>query len=318
MMDTHRCKLCFRNFINGKALGGHMRSHVIKAKKASKKEEEKEKKPFFDFQTVHSNSSESSYSSSEEESGAVKGQLSNYEMRQSRKQSTFLMDRESETESSKKIPISRRSKRVRKSRNSDFNRFKVNGFLQSKYENEEKKNTSEDSSMAEVEPLSSISDTTPEENVAHCLIMLSKDSWKREEIEYQEEEEENDYYSEDSDVGKVMKSSKVKGRYKCETCNKFFRSYQALGGHRASHKKIRVNTTPSPEEKIHECPFCQRIFPSGQALGGHKRSHFVKGIGEGLDIDLNLPAPIDEDDEISQTTFSAVSDAEFVYPFKES
>ncbi|KAK4476494.1 hypothetical protein RD792_015648 [Penstemon davidsonii] len=305
-----------------------MRSHVMKAKK----EEEKEKKPFFDFQRVHSNSSESSSSSSEEEeSGAVKRQLSNYELRQSPKQSTFLMDRESETESSKKNPISRRSKRVRKSRNSDFKRFKVNGFLQSKYENEEKKNTREDSSMAEVEPLSSISDTTPEENVAHCLIMLSKDSWKREEIEYQEEEEEeNDYYSEDSDVGKVIKSSKVKGKYKCETCNKFFRSYQALGGHRASHKKIKVNTTPSPpptEEKIHECPFCQRVFPSGQALGGHKRSHFVngatkirpfKGIGEGLDIDLNLPAPIDEDDEISQTTFSAVSDAEFVYPFKES
>ncbi|WCJ22138.1 C2H2-like zinc finger protein [Euphorbia peplus] len=62
--------------------------------------------------------------------------------------------------------------------------------------------------------------------------------------------------------------------------------------------------------KVHECPFCYKVFRSGQALGGHKRSHFVGGGSEdrtvvidhqvpevsmsGL-IDLNLPAPIEED-----------------------
>jgi hypothetical protein len=61
------------------------------------------------------------------------------------------------------------------------------------------------------------------------------------------------------------------------------------------------------KSKGHECPICFRVFRSGQALGGHKRSHFFGGSEErtvvikqalpefpGL-IDLNLPAPIDEE-----------------------
>ncbi|KAK8604322.1 hypothetical protein V6N13_099268 [Hibiscus sabdariffa] len=61
------------------------------------------------------------------------------------------------------------------------------------------------------------------------------------------------------------------------------------------------------KNKGHECPFCFRVFKSGQALGGHKRSHFVGGpdgrtlvIKQGSTdmpalIDLNLPAPVEED-----------------------
>jgi hypothetical protein len=76
------------------------------------------------------------------------------------------------------------------------------------------------------------------------------------------------------------------------------------------------------EKKIHECPVCFRVFNSGQALGGHKRTHVIHGstttvpifsskkVGKSV-IDLNLPAPID-DDEVSQIENSAVSDAEFV------
>ncbi|XP_027338411.1 uncharacterized protein LOC113852386 [Abrus precatorius] len=35
------------------------------------------------------------------------------------------------------------------------------------------------------------------------------------------------------------KSSHKRGKFECTTCNKIFQSYQALGGHRASHKKIK-------------------------------------------------------------------------------
>ncbi|XP_039034689.1 zinc finger protein ZAT4-like [Hibiscus syriacus] len=65
----------------------------------------------------------------------------------------------------------------------------------------------------------------------------------------------------------------------------------------------------SKKNKGHECPFCCRVFKSGQALGGHKRSHFVGGSEETTLvtqqdspetplpalIDLNLPAPVEED-----------------------
>ncbi|KAI3444732.1 hypothetical protein Pfo_001397 [Paulownia fortunei] len=382
MEKRHRCKLCFRNFANGRALGGHMRSHMMKfyeAEKVSKQEEGEEEHPFDDFQSVHPYSSTSSPSSSsseeeeeeeeEEESEEVKGLLS-YELRENPKKSTLLVDhelsfaagsvvlqdRESETESSKKNQICRRSKRVRKSRISDFNRLSMDGFFQvkkSKFEKEGKNNTNEYSSLLEPEPLSSISDTTPEEHVAHCLIMLSRDKWKRDEIEYQEEEEEeaeekkfgNDY-SEDSGVVKVIKTTKVKGKYRCEACNKLFKSYQALGGHRASHKKIKVNTAQeaAPPEAAEKMRPNANSGSGSKAVAvdfliragtrGHKRSHFIGAgaisanvsttspvkqnsrIGETLNIDLNLPAPTD-DDEASQIAVSAVSDAEFVHPIKQ-
>lgn len=108
--------------------------------------------------------------------------------------------------------------------------------------------------------------------------------------------------------------------YKCSVCNKAFQSYQALGGHKASHRKLAgiddqaatntTNTLPSVNAsgKIHECSICHRTFSSGQALGGHKRCHYDSGSNgvssgdlavtwsEGTrssqshrDFDLNLP-----------------------------
>ncbi|XP_031112205.1 zinc finger protein ZAT12-like [Ipomoea triloba] len=52
--------------------------------------------------------------------------------------------------------------------------------------------------------------------------------------------------------------------YECKTCRKKFHSFQALGGHRASHKRPRM-----PSEKKHVCTVCGLEFERGQALGGH-------------------------------------------------
>ncbi|KAL5994619.1 hypothetical protein ACLOJK_024672 [Asimina triloba] len=107
--------------------------------------------------------------------------------------------------------------------------------------------------------------------------------------------------------------------YECKTCNRCFPSFQALGGHRASHtrpkpaeeKKILEENRPcSPlfnkqaphnKSRVHECSICGAEFSSGQALGGHMRRHRTVAMAEAqdqsrkqrsiLELDLNLPAP---------------------------
>ncbi|KAK7341720.1 hypothetical protein VNO80_24657 [Phaseolus coccineus] len=74
---------------------------------------------------------------------------------------------------------------------------------------------------------------------------------------------------------RVVKS----GEFKCKTCNKQFLSFQALGGHRASHKKLKrmaSNLSCSVvTPKLHQCSICGLVFGIGQALGGHMRKHRV-------------------------------------------
>ncbi|KAA8520476.1 hypothetical protein F0562_014732 [Nyssa sinensis] len=239
--------------------------------------------------------------------------------------SVVLQDRESETESSKN-PIRRRSKRIRKSGITEHHRqyqdqcFKESELKKLKLGKHGKNESSWP--WAEPEPVSSISDTTPEEDVAYCLMMLSRDKWMRKEDEFAEqaeEEESKKYMDDQTDEPDELKNSKARarGKYKCETCYKVFRSYHALGGHRASHKKIKVHSSTSTQEP-------SEIETRNAALGGHKRSHVTTAssaatpakppskFAENL-IDLNLPAPIDDDDT-SQFELSAVSDAEFVNP----
>ncbi|KAK4834739.1 hypothetical protein QYF36_000020 [Acer negundo] len=71
--------------------------------------------------------------------------------------------------------------------------------------------------------------------------------------------------------------------FECKTCNRQFQSFQALGGHRASHKKPRLMTEGTEDSslllqspvkpKTHECSICGLEFAIGQALGGHMRRH---------------------------------------------
>ncbi|KAK8948760.1 Zinc finger protein AZF1 [Platanthera zijinensis] len=75
--------------------------------------------------------------------------------------------------------------------------------------------------------------------------------------------------------------------YKCSICFRNFASYQALGGHKASHRKPVDDAASSASglhgvaisaasggRKVHRCSVCQKTFPTGQALGGHKRCHY--------------------------------------------
>ncbi|GAB2222470.1 hypothetical protein Droror1_Dr00013692 [Drosera rotundifolia] len=90
----------------------------------------------------------------------------------------------------------------------------------------------------------------------------------------------------------VLLDEKPTMSYKCSVCDKSFGSYQALGGHKASHRKLpgadedqksassaaTAPIVPSVSNpvggKTHECSICHKSFPTGQALGGHKRCHY--------------------------------------------
>ncbi|XP_076921414.1 uncharacterized protein LOC143582812 [Bidens hawaiensis] len=107
-----------------------------------------------------------------------------------------------------------------------------------------------------------------------------------------------------------LESSKRK--FECMTCNKSFHSYQALGGHKASHKKLKEGLDSKPEEddntienksffdhnqpatKLHECPICFKVFSSGQALGGHKRSHMIAEAKLSQQASMNLIEKVNE------------------------
>ncbi|XP_059669674.1 zinc finger protein ZAT12-like [Cornus florida] len=85
--------------------------------------------------------------------------------------------------------------------------------------------------------------------------------------------------------------------FECKTCNRQFSSFQALGGHRASHKKPRtmeggMNSQAQllslpVKPKTHECSVCGLEFAIGQALGGHMRRHRA-GMNENHQTPLSL------------------------------
>ncbi|XP_060171337.1 zinc finger protein ZAT10-like [Lycium barbarum] len=151
-------------------------------------------------------------------------------------------------------------------------------------------------SIMEQQPIS-----TEEEYLAFCLLMLARSG-------------NNNFTATISSTTPTISNN----LYKCSVCGKSFGSYQALGGHKASHRtklllngevnKHSVTTTNSATSanavsgRTHECSICHKTFPTGQALGGHKRCHYEgkmtssssSGVGSTSSqrggFDLNIPA----------------------------
>ncbi|KAM6598416.1 hypothetical protein CsatA_018025 [Cannabis sativa] len=226
------CEICYKCFSNGKALGGHMRSHMVKL-------------------ALPRPSRSKSRSKSRSRSASS----------------------ESETESDDSSYKGKKKGKVR-SKRGDHDDY-----------------------------ILSVQDA------AMLLVSLSKERWCRGEEK----------------VSTSKSNSVIKSVFKCGTCRKEFSSYQALGGHKANHKKIKKynhmddefendqdkygededvveeedeeNSTTVEEEskmkKVFHCSLCPRVFNSGQALGGHKKVHYSNNLDSTtsrkikLMIDLN-------------------------------
>ncbi|CDY58436.1 BnaC03g71210D [Brassica napus] len=151
-----------------------------------------------------------------------------------------------------------------------------------------------------------------DQDVANCLILLSQGHSfpqhnQQLKIPHQEINNNNTYRFSSR---RFLETSSSNGGgksgyyvYQCKTCDRTFPSFQALGGHRASHKKPRATSFYSNldlkksiyendaaslanNNKVHECGICGAEFTSGQALGGHMRRH------RGAVVVAAAPAPI--------------------------
>nr|XP_009399109.1 PREDICTED: zinc finger protein 1-like [Musa acuminata subsp. malaccensis] len=114
----------------------------------------------------------------------------------------------------------------------------------------------------------------------------------------------------------------AKLEHRCSVCGKAFGSYQALGGHKSSHRKPSSGVEEASASgsstasaafvgaRVHRCSVCLKTFPSGQALGGHKRCHYDGSLASGAAaamtssegassnhraFDLNVPASPDSE-----------------------
>ncbi|CAA6654908.1 unnamed protein product [Spirodela intermedia] len=92
--------------------------------------------------------------------------------------------------------------------------------------------------------------------------------------------------------------------FECKTCNRKFPSFQALGGHRASHKKPRLTAgdqngaaqqAHAGKPRVHECSICGLEFSVGQALGGHMRRHRAAAEGFTLALLEKKPSAVEKE-----------------------
>jgi len=83
-----------------------------------------------------------------------------------------------------------------------------------------------------------------EEDMANCLILLAQGRGGRDPLHHNHKELCDDVKTEKG-------GNKIEFYvYECKTCNRTFPSFQALGGHRASHKKPKVEEKKSPPPSL--------------------------------------------------------------------
>ncbi|KAI4964109.1 hypothetical protein ZWY2020_008372 [Hordeum vulgare] len=159
-----------------------------------------------------------------------------------------------------------------------------------------------------------------EENLALCLLMLSRGGGGGGKQRVQAPQPESF-------------AAPAVAEFKCSVCGRSFGSYQALGGHKTSHR-VKLPSPPADAaaaplvalpavaavlpsaepatsstaassdgatNRVHRCSICQKEFPTGQALGGHKRKHYDGGVGGVAASSTELLAAAAAESEVGST-----------------
>lgn len=259
-MERYKCKLCSRTFINGKALGGHMKAHFATLRLSlpnPQSQTQPHHTPTNLFSFFSSSENEQNQQTVEQRDSNEKSLM--YRLRENPKKSfklsdpkfyfstteTIVHDRESETE----------SKNPTQKRKLTFGQNSVQKKLKQTLTNSHSPLTE-----AEPEPVTSLFNFSPEEEAAITLMLLSRDKWK---INVAVKEEEQ------------------------EVCGKF-KSHKSI----CLQNETNLALTSSSDHKIFQCVFCPKVFGSYQALGGHKKSHLYPSWKKKKKLcffDLNLP-----------------------------
>ncbi|KAE8708641.1 RGPR-related, putative isoform 1 [Hibiscus syriacus] len=218
-MGKHKCKLCARTFSNGRALGGHMKGHLAIHPLPQKTTT---------HQHQHGDSTDS-YSSSSSSTG---------QEQEPREEKIRVLEEKCLVYGLRENP-----KKSLRFADPEFS-FAVDSDEIKKAELLRKPSLVE--SPTEPEPVSSVSDTSPEQHVALSLMMLSRDVWKSKNVEQKPVQESSKIRF---DVRNVRK------RFDLITLDEHKGFALTTAGYSSAHCAI-------------ECRF-------RTSIGGHKRSHLL-------------------------------------------
>ncbi|KAJ6879154.1 zinc finger protein ZAT9-like [Populus alba x Populus x berolinensis] len=196
----HFCKICKKGFMCGRALGGHMRAHGIGDENVNMEDED----PASDW---------------EDKLGATvpPGTRRMYAFKNESKSIKELSGSDEEGGTPRRGCCWSKRKRSLRAKVGNFNSSCPSS------EEEDLANCLMMLSNATVDPL----ETEPEESCASA----SKEEERRNPLNFMAHVE----YKPPLDKAKGI----AKGMFECKACKKVFNSHQALGGHRASHKKVK-------------------------------------------------------------------------------
>ncbi|KAJ0980190.1 hypothetical protein J5N97_008445 [Dioscorea zingiberensis] len=359
----HRCRVCRKSFPTGRSLGGHMRSHVVMNSLEGVEEEEEEKMKRSSVGVVNGYGLRENPKKTKRFTISSGGSLEK-QCRECGKcypswKSLFGHMRCHSDRSTPQGLVGDKEEEEDEEQEGSWSVLSDNEVSGLAFSARKRRSRRMEMAMEGQASSSSALEQEEQEDVALALMMLSRDTghWNvaessdKNSVVAEEEINEDHLVSDEAEIDfkpKIIASddtddekvrleqnleqcdSRKKAKYGCSTCKKSFQSYQALGGHRAAHKRYpggclglriddnRIENTNSdasmelvnPKKgKSHECLICGKCFSSGQALGGHKRSHLVASGADGCVadqnpvipdlLDLNLPAPVDEESKFN-------------------